>query len=414
MSWIRHRAGLAALGLLLAAACGGGGTASQAQNGAPIKVGFIGTTTGVFAPQGADMMDGWKLGLKDAGDTVAGRKISTVFVDDAGDPNQGLSDARQLVENQGVDLLIGPLAANVALAVRGYVAGAGVPLLSAAACPDELATSQKSNNIILTGWTCDQPTLNFGKYVYEKLGYRHVTTIAMDYAFGWQVTGGFAATFKAAGGKLDKQIWSPITAADYSPFVAQIPSDTQAVFALMAGTAAVRFTDAYQAFGLKGRIPLIGGGTLTDYSVLRSEKAETVQDVITVLQYADGLDTAENRKFVDEYRAATNKYPSYYADSAYSTAVLLVDALKTVNGNTKDRAGLLKALKSTTFKAARGPVSISQDTNSPIQNIYIRKVAVVNGDLRNIVIDTIKQSRPWGPLSRSDWEAMVPKYGRSG
>jgi branched-chain amino acid transport system substrate-binding protein len=117
---------------------------------------------------------------------------------------------------------------------------------------------------------------------------------------------------------------------------------------------------------------------------------------------------------VDEYRAATNKYPSYYADSAYSTAVLLVDALKTVNGNTKDRAGLLKALKSTTFKAARGPVSISQDTNSPIQNIYIRKVAVVNGDLRNIVIDTIKQSRPWGPLSRSDWEAMVPKYGRSG
>jgi branched-chain amino acid transport system substrate-binding protein len=196
--------------------------------------------------------------------------------------------------------------------------------------------------------------------------------------------------------------------------VAQIPSDTQAVFALMAGTAAVRFTDAYQAFGLKGRIPLIGGGTLTDYSVLRSEKAETVQDVITVLQYADGLDTAENRKFVDEYRAATNKYPSYYADSAYSTAVLLVDALKTVNGNTKDRAGLLKALKSTTFKAARGPVSISQDTNSPIQNIYIRKVAVVNGDLRNIVIDTIKQSRPWGPLSRSDWEAMVPKYGRSG
>jgi branched-chain amino acid transport system substrate-binding protein len=399
-------------GLLVLTACGGG--AGQSQNTSPIKVGFVGTTSGVFAPQGADMQDGWKLGLKDAGGTVNGRKINTVYVDDAGDPNQGLSGARQLIENQNVDILIGPLAANVALAVRGFVAGTGVPTLSPAACPDELATSQKTNNLILTGWTCDQPTLNFGKYAYEKLGYRHVTTVAMDYAFGWQVTGGFVATFKAAGGKIDKQIWSPITAADYSPFVAQIPADTQAVFALMAGTAAVRFTDAYSSFGLKNKIPLIGGGTLTDYSVLRSEKPDTVLDVITVLQYADGLNTPENKKFVDEYKAATGKYPSYYADSAYSTAVLVVDALKKVGANTKDRAALVKALKSTTFKAARGPVSINADTNSPIQNVYIRKVAVVDGELRNVVIDTIKQSQPWGPLRKSDWEAMVPHYGRTG
>lgn len=399
--------------LAVLAACGGGGS-SQAQNTEPIQVGFIGTSSGVFAPQGADMQDGWKLGLKDAGETVNGRRINTTYVDDAGDPNQGLSHARQLVENRNVDLIIAPLAANVALAVRGYVAGTGVPTLSPAACPDELATSQKTANLILTGWTCDQPTLNFGKYVYEKLGYRHITTVAMDYAFGWQVTGGFAATYKAAGGKIDKQVWSPITAPDYSPFVAQIPPDTQAVFALMAGTAAVRFTDAYNAFGLKGKIPLVGGGTLTDYSVLRSQKPETVTDVITALQYADGLDTTENKKFVQEYRAATGKYPSYYADSAYSTAVLVVDALKKVGANTKDRAGLLKALKSTTFKAARGPVSINQDTNSPIQNIYIRKVAVVSGDLRNVVIDTIRQSQPWGPLTKSEWEALVSRYGRTG
>jgi branched-chain amino acid transport system substrate-binding protein len=399
--------------LVVLAACGGG-QSNQAQNTEPIQVGFIGTSTGVFAPQGADMQDGWKLGLKAAGETVNGRRINTTYVDDAGDPNQGLTHARQLVENRNVDLIIAPLAANVALAVRGYVAGNGIPTLSPAACPDELATSQKAANLILTGWTCDQPTLNFGKYVYEKLGYRHLTTVAMDYAFGWQVTGGFAATFKAAGGKIDKQVWSPITAADYSPFVAQIPPDTQAVFALMAGTAAVRFTDAYNAFGLKGKIPLIGGGTLTDYSVMRSQRPETVTDVVTVLQYADGLDTLENKKFVQEYKGTTGKYPSYYADSAYSTALLVVDALKKVGANTKDKAGLLKALKSTTFKAARGPVSINQDTNSPIQNIYIRKVAMVNGDLRNIVIDTIKQSQPWGPLSKSEWEALVPRYGRTG
>jgi branched-chain amino acid transport system substrate-binding protein len=407
----RHTAWLAALALLLAAC--GGATSGGRQSG-PIKVGFILPETGVFAPNGQDERDGWNLALKQLGGSIAGRKVQTIFTDDASDPNQGLSDARQLVETQGADLLIGPLAANVALAVRSYVAGSGVPTLSVAACPDELATSAKTPNYLMTGWTCDQPSLNFGRYVYQKLGYHHLTTVGMDYAFGWQVVGGFVSSFKAAGGTVDKQIWAPINAADYSPYVSQIPQSTEAVFDLAAGTAAIRFTQAYQQFGLKARLPLIGGGTLTDYSVLRSQSPEDVLGTITVLQYADGLDTPANRAFVTAYRAATGKYPSYYAETAYAGAKLVVAALGGLQGRTSDHRAVVNALRTTHFQAPRGPVSLNPDTNSPVQNIYIRKVEMVNGALRNVVIDTIRQSQPWGPLSRSAWEAQASRYQRTG
>ena len=404
---------LGAIVILLVAACGTG-SSGQAQESGPIKIGFIVPLTGVFAPNGQDEVDGWNLAMKEVGDTVAGRRIQTSFTDDAADPNQGLTDAKQLVESQNVDLLVGPLAANVGLALRSYVATSGIPTVYISACSVELATSQKTSNLVLTGWTCDQPSLNFGKYVYDKLGYHHITTVAMDYAFGWQVTGGFASTFKAAGGRIDKQIWAPINAPDYSPYIAQIPKDTEAVFDLAAGTAAVRFAEAYKAFGLKGRIPVVGGGTLSDYSVLRSMDPSTILDTVTVLQYADGIDTAENKKFVDAYHAATNKYPSYYAETAYATYKLIYSVLKKRSGSVKDHPSVVKDLKTTAFQAPRGPVSISPETNSPVQNIYIRKVEMVNGVMRNVVIDTIKSSQPWGPLAKGQWQAQAPKYSREG
>jgi branched-chain amino acid transport system substrate-binding protein len=396
---------------LLISACSGGGTSGGSSG--PIKIGFLLPLSGNFASNGKSEQSGWNLGLKSAGDTVNGRKIQTLFADDAADPNQGLSQARQLIDNQHVDIMIGPLAANVGLAVRAKLASSRVPSLYAAACPVELATTQKADNILLTGWTCDQPSLPFGKYAYDVLGYRHITTIGLDFAFGWQVVGGFLSTFKAAGGTVDKQIWNPTTTTDFSSYVSQIPRTTQAVFALESGAGATKFLQAYKQFGLKGKIPLLGGGTLTDYSSLSADTPDIAEGVITALQYADGIDSPENKAFVDAYKAETGTYPSYYAESGYATAKLVVEALKKLNGDISDKAKLLEALKSVPVRASRGSVSIESSTNSPVQNIYIRKVEVVDGQLRNVPIETFQNVQPWGSLPPDQWRKQAGNYTRT-
>jgi branched-chain amino acid transport system substrate-binding protein len=399
-------AGLLTIGALVAlTACGGGATSGAGGAKTPITIGYIAPLTGVSAGPGKNEQDGWNLGLKDFGRTVDGHPVVTKFLDSAGDPNTALSDARVLVTNDNISLLEGPLLANEIAAVSSYVDPLGVPTDDLSLCSAEQLTNyRKYGNAISSGWTCDQPDLIAAEYLYNDLHYRHVTTIASDYAFGWESIGAFVTVFEKLGGRIDKEIWAPITTNDYSSYVSQIPPTTQAVFDVTVGANSTKFTTAYAQFGLKNKIPLFGNTTLTDYSVLPSETPAAVLGVKTVAQYCDGIDTPANQKFANEYFAAYGEYPGYYAEAAYAKARLALAALRAVQGNASDRKGLIKALKSTTIVAPRGPVKLNKSTDSPVQNIYVCEVREVNGHLRNVPIKTYANVQPWGPLTPTEWE----------
>lgn len=394
--------GVTALVVLAASACGGGG--SQA-NTTPIKVGYMVPLTGNFASNGRNEQNGFTLGLQHFGDTVNGRKITPIFVDTAADPNQALAVAHQLVENQNIDVLEGPLAANEIAAVSAYVGPKGIPTDDLSLCSAiQLDYYVRFNNGLDSGWACNQPASQAALWAFNEMRWRHIVTIGQDFAFGWLTIGGFAASFKQLGGTIDKMIWAPTTNLDFSPYVSQIPANTDAVYAELSGQAAVRFTLAYKQFGLKDRIPLLGITQLTDYSALPSEEPSTVLGVHTGAQYCDGIDTPENRKFTEDYKAKFNVYPGYYSDAGYAKARLLVESLKKVNGNTADKKALTKAMRTTPIVAARGPVKLTgAPAYSPIQNIYICEVKMVNGALRNVPIKTYPNVQPWGPLSQDKW-----------
>ena len=95
-------------------------------------------------------------------------------------------------------------------------------------------------------------------------------TIALDYAFGWESVGGFERTFLAEGGRIRKKIWVPVSVHDFAPYLAQIPRDVGAVYALLLGRSALQFMKQYREFGLKGRVTLIGGGTRPTSTCCRS------------------------------------------------------------------------------------------------------------------------------------------------
>jgi branched-chain amino acid transport system substrate-binding protein len=400
---------LLALGVLLLSACGSGGGGGTAKETGPIKIGFLIPLSGTFAANGKNEQNGWNLAVQSLGDTVAGRKIEVHFADTQTDPNVALSDARQLVEGEGVSMLEGPIAANEIGAVATYAGPRGVPVDDIAFCSgQQLINNQKYGNSYSSDWNCDQPSLMAGKYVFDQ-GLKHITVIGMDYAFGWIGLGGFMTAFEKAGGKIDKAIWGPMTAPDWSPFVTQIPSDTQAVFALMAGAASVRFTQAYRQLGLAGRIPLFGNTTLTDYSALPSEDPSAILGVRIAAQYCDGIDSAENKKFAADYFAKFGTYPGYYSDAGFAKYRLLYQTLSRLNGQVGDAKSLVKALKSTAIVAPRGPVSLNASTGSPIENIYICQVQNVNGALRNVPVKTFANVKPWGSLSESEWRATFTK-----
>jgi len=393
-----------AMAVLMVASCGGtGGTSS---NKSPIKIGYIAPLTGTSASPGEAEKDGWNLGLKQFGDTANGRPIQTIFADSGGDPNVALSDARNLVNQDNVSIVEGPLLANEQAAVAAFLDPLKIPTDDLSECGyNQMQGYLKYGNAFSSGWTCNQPDTVAAEWMYNDLHLTHITTIGADYAFGWLSIGGFAAEFKHLGGTIDKMIWAPITTADFGPYVSSIPKNTQAVFAVTVGAGGPKLTSAYNQFGLKATIPLIGNTTVTDYSVLPAEDPSAILGVRVVAQYCDGIPSAINQKFANDYKAAYGAYPGYYADAGFTKARLAVTVLRQLKGDTSKPAAIAKALKATAIVAPRGAVKLSPVTLSPIQNIYVCQVENVNGSLRNVPIKTYPNQQPWGALSESAWKA---------
>ena len=96
---------------------GAGGAGATAQ---PVRLGILNTFTGINAARRRTNIKGMTLYFDHIGWTVAGRKIELIKEDDQFNPQIGLQKIRKLVESDHVDLVCGPQASNVAIAVLNY------------------------------------------------------------------------------------------------------------------------------------------------------------------------------------------------------------------------------------------------------------------------------------------------------
>src|SRR5947208_1423411 len=129
--------------------------------------------------------------------------------------------------------------------------------------------------------------------------------------------GGFQQVFEEGGGQIVQRIWAPLNTNDFAPFLAQIRRDADAVLALFTGRLALQFVKQYEEAGLKGKLPLLGGGTITDETVLPQMGDEAI-GLITALHYSQALDNPANAKFNKAFEASAGKIPSYYSEATYT------------------------------------------------------------------------------------------------
>jgi branched-chain amino acid transport system substrate-binding protein len=385
------------------------GTASQAAAPGPLKIGLIIPETGYLAAPGKFMQEGLELYLKQHGNKLGGRDVQVVVGDTAGNPSTGLTVTRRLVEQDGVDVLYGPLSAAVGAAIVPYIDEHKILAVYPVVSDDDLTQRKRSPYIVRTGWTSSQTTMPLGDYAYTTLHYRKVAAIAYDFAFGWQSIAGFVQTFQQDGGTIVKEIWTPQTTSDFSPYLSQIPRDADAVLCSFSGSTAINFFRQYKAFGLK--MPLVCQGNATDESTLAATGPSAI-GTITALQYSAALDTSANNAFVGAYKAAYGHVPSYYAEATYVGLMFLDRALGATHGMITDAAAFAAAMRSISMPdAPRGPVRL--DTyGSPIENVYIRKVEQVGGQLANVVIRTYPSVSQFWTYKPADFLAH-PVFSRT-
>lgn len=366
-----------------------------------LRVGFLAPLTGIYAPTGRDMLDGFELYLDEVGHQFSGIPVRVIAEDYQLDPGVALTKARKLVDSDGVTVLAGLVSSPATYALREYIDSRGIPTVVAVASGDDVTQRIRAEYMVRLGWgTSSQAAHAFGEYVAKELNYRRVVTIGDDFAFGHEWVGGFERTFEAAGGEIVRKLWVPLGTNDFSPYLAQIPRNVDAVVGAVVGPPAVRFLKQYHDFGMSDLYPLVGPGHLSDESILPQLGEEAV-GLITALHYSAHLDTPENRRFVNAFRERTGRFPSAYAEGGYAVAMWLDEAmnqggLKAAQGG----AALLEALLAVEVAVApRGPIAIDDYANV-VHNIYVRRVEMGEDGLQNTVIATypsVSQFWNWSP-----------------
>ena len=353
----------------------------------PIKIGFISPLSGAIAAAGKDMYSGCELYWQETGWQIAGRKLEVILEDNEGLPATALTKARKLVESDKVHMLAGIILSNVAYALVPYVEAQGIPTIYPINSADDLTQRKRPKWLIRTGFSAGGNMHPFGEYAAKTLGYKKVAIVSLDYAFGWEIAGGFQKTFEDNGGQIIQKIWVPLNVQDYAPYLTQIKKDADAVFVLALGRWTLLFAKQWAASGLKDKIPLIAGGTYNDEHVLPQLGDESI-GVISAHHYSAVLDTPANRRFRAAFEKAYARTPSFYSENCYTGARIITEAVKAIGGRVEDRAALMAALRKVEIAdAPRGPVQMDPYGN-PTQNIYIRKVEKVGGKLQNTVIYT--------------------------
>ena len=384
---------------------------APAQPKPPIRIGFLADLTGIAAQPAKDMVNGLQMYLDEIGGQMAGRKVEVIVEDTQARPDATLTKLRKLVEHDRVHLVAGVLFGHLGYAVAPKVEEYRIPTLITVAASDDLTQRLKYRWVIRTGWASSQPSHPFGEYVAKTLGHKKVVVVGSDYAFAWEVVGGFQKTFEEHGGQIVQKLWVPLGAMDLAPYIAKIRRDADAVLTMVAGAPTLQFFRQYQEAGLKGKIALIAGGPAVDESLLPSMGDEAL-GTVSPLIYSGALDTPANRKFVKEYRAKFGKVPSYFAETNYTSGRWIHEAVKALNGNVEDREALLAALRKVEITdAVRGPVKLDANGN-PIQNVYIRKVERnKDGELQNTVILTIPAVSQFWKYAPEDF-LKQPVYSR--
>jgi len=352
-----------------------------------IRIGYLGPQTGIFAQAGKDMLDGLKLSLEQIGYQAGGRKIELFEEDTEGNSTTAIAKYRKLVSHDKIHVLTGVLLANVGNSLVPLIERDQLPTLFLTT-PDDLTKRKIAKWLLRSNFAASQIMHPLGDYAAKTLKYRRVATIAMDNPFGHEEIGGFQRVFEDSGGKVVQKIWVPLNALDFAPFLAQLPPDVDAVCAVFVAGQAVRFVKQYGESGLKGKIPLIGTGVMTDESALRGMGDEAV-GIVGALLWSPTLQNPANQTFMKLAEAKFGSTPAYFHAVMYSSGRWIAEAAHSLNGQVEDREKLVAAIRRAIEATPdpRGPIKLDEYGN-PTENVYIVRVDKQGGKLVNTIVHT--------------------------
>jgi len=377
------------IGAAIAGAFAGGAWAQQG----PVKIGLLATLEGPFAAGGADGMRGAELALKQRGGSAGGRKVEIVKASSDAKPDVAVNATRKLVEQDKVDIMVGPLSGSEGIAVKDYAkTQPNTTFINGSSGAQATTLVDPAPNFYRFNTEGAQWMMGLGKAAMDK-GYKRVMVIAEDYSFPYSQVQGFMTEFCRLGGKVPTKAWVPLGGKDYSSVIAKIPKDVDALLVVLGGADAVNFLTQYESAG--GDKPMLGGSITVSQDVLnyKGKRRDSLVGTLSAGPVADAYDGADWKAFVADYQksypvaAGGFPSPSLFAYVYYQNMKAALDGLEAVKGDLSGgQAKYREALAKMTLKTPTGDVKLDANRQAIGSTFVTEVVKDAQGNLFNKVV----------------------------
>jgi len=383
MNLFRTRRSAAALLATLAFSVG----AAQAQ---PVKIGIVGPFSGPFAHYGTLFKNGAEAYIAAQGGRLAGKDVELIYRDTGGpNPGQTKTLVQELIVKDKVDYLGGFVFTPNAFAVAPLIQQSQTPTVIFNAATS--AITDKSEFFIRTSYTLWQVTVPLAQWA-AKNNIRKVVTAVTDYGPGIDAEAAWKSEFTKQGGTVVESIRMPIATTDFAPFIQRIKaSGAQAVYTFLpGGPPNLGFVKAYNDNGLaKAGIQFLGTAETDEYDLQKF--GDAALGLTTAFHYSAAHDSPANRKFIGALTAKNPLAVPNYASVGAWDGMVVIHRMIEATGGQKDGLKAIAAARTLQWESPRGPVRIDPRTRHIVQNVYLRKVEKVGGQLIN------KEQQNFGP-----------------
>ncbi|SEK90438.1 amino acid/amide ABC transporter substrate-binding protein, HAAT family [Blastococcus sp. DSM 46786] len=382
----------AAAGVLaLTAACGspgapGGGAGSGGgggEEGAPVQVGLITSTSGPLASYGAQYLQGFEAcldHLTDGTGEVGGRPVEVIQRDDAGDPAKAVAEATDLI-GQGVQILAGSASSGVAVQVAPLAEQNDVLFISGPAATDALTGI--NGNTFRSGRQTYQDVRTAQSFIGEAAG-KEVLVFAQDSAFGQANVAAVTAVLGDEAGATVTPLLVPASATDLTPFAAQArDAGADLTFVAWAGETAPAM---WQAMGQQGVFDATNVVTGLDMRASYPTYGEQVADLNFLSHFfAEAVDNEMSQAVAEGVEAAGGEVDIFTPDGCNAAQMIV----RAVEESPDDVAGMISALEGWSFDGVKGEMTIRAEDHALLQPMFQARLEQQGGEFVPVLVDTL-------------------------
>lgn len=354
----------------------------------PIKIGLISDMTGGLALYGVMTNRSFQLGMEyasgapgtviDANTTsynFGDCEVQVLLRDDKGSAEQTATLARELIERDAVDLLVGTVSSGSTATLQEIAKESQVPLIVAPAAANDITGVNFNEYTFRVSRTNYQDFINLCEYLTTQ--YDTFIQIAPDYNFGY---GGAAsardACTKFGGEFVADDIFAPLDTADFTPYMEQIAdSGAEAWIVTWAGGGFIPMFQSAKEFGVLDDMGM--GASFFDNRTMAAifgPVADKMQGQASgILYHYSAPDNPINDWLVEQVKARHGEPPDLFDADGMNAALLAVKALEKTGGDTSGEA-MIAAMEGMEFDGPKGQIFIRPEDHMAIQDMYILRL----------------------------------------